>query len=184
MAVWKDKSLTTSSDSQALGKPYPDLIAKLLASKGYQAHQVDEILNPKLSVLKDPFALLGMDKAVHRIKSAYLKKEKICIYADFDLDGTSGLGILKQALENLGFKDVSYYQPKRLSDGYGFHPHAVEELKTIGIDLIITVDVGITSHAAFNKAREIGIDVILTDHHLPSDTLPDALCVINPNQKN
>jgi len=181
MAIWKDKSRNISiSDSS---KPYPELIAKLLNARGYDDSQIDSILNPKLSVLKDPFLLLGMDKAVERIKQAYLNNQKICIYADFDLDGTSGLGILKQALENLGFKEVSYYQPKRLSEGYGFHPHAVEELKTIGIDLIITVDVGITSHKAFEKANELNIDVILTDHHLPSDTLPNAYCVINPNQK-
>lgn len=181
MAIWKDKSKNTSvTDSQ---KPYPELIGRLLSSRGYDDSQIDSILNPKLSLLKDPSILLGMDKAVERIKQAYFKNEKICIYADFDLDGTSGLAILKQALENLGFKDVCYYQPKRLSEGYGFHAHAVEELKTIGIDLIITVDVGITSHKAFEKARELNIDVILTDHHLPSDTLPDAYCVVNPNQK-
>lgn len=182
MAIWKDKSKNISvTDSQ---KPYPELIGRLLTSRGYDDSQIESILNPKLSLLKDPFLLRGMDKAVERIKQAYLNNQKICIYADFDLDGTSGLGILKQALENLGFKDVSYYQPKRLSDGYGFHPHAVEELKTIGIDLIITVDVGITSHAAFDKANELNIDVILTDHHLPSETLPNAYCVINPNQKD
>ncbi len=181
MAVWKDKSKNISTSDSS--KPYPELIAKLLNARGYDDSQIDSILNPKLSVLKDPFLLLGMDKAVERIKQAYLNNQKICIYADFDLDGTSGLGILKQALENLGFKDVSYYQPKRLSEGYGFHPHAVEELKTIGIDLIITVDVGITSHKAFEKANELNIDVILTDHHLPSETLPSAYCVINPNQK-
>ncbi|WP_409480170.1 single-stranded-DNA-specific exonuclease RecJ [Pseudobdellovibrio sp. HCB154] len=187
MAIWKDKSENISAlDSQSIAsqKPYPELIGKLLTSRGYDDSQIESILNPKLSLLKDPFLLRGMDKAVERIKQAYLKNQKICIYADFDLDGTSGLGILKQALENLGFKDVSYYQPKRLSDGYGFHPHAVEELKTIGIDLIITVDVGITSHAAFDKANELNIDVILTDHHLPSETLPNAYCVINPNQKD
>lgn len=181
MAVWKDKSKNSSvSDSP---KPYPELIGRLLSARGYDDSQIDSILNPKLSLLKEPLLMLGMDKAVERIKQAYFKNEKICIYADFDLDGTSGLAILKQALENLGFKDVSYYQPKRLSEGYGFHAHAVEELKTIGIDLIITVDVGITSHKAFEKARELNIDVILTDHHLPSETLPDAYCVVNPNQK-
>lgn len=186
MAIWKDKSLNISSDSHqhAENKPYPQLIGKLLTSRGYDDEQIESILNPKLSLLKDPLLLLGMDKAVTRIKQAYLEKQKICIYADFDLDGTSGLGILKQALENLGFTEVSYYQPRRLSDGYGFHPHAVEELKTIGIDLIITVDVGITSHAAFTKAKELNIDVILTDHHLPAETLPEAFCVINPNQKD
>lgn len=181
MAIWKDKSKNVSvSDGP---KPYPELIGKLLTARGFDESKIDFILNPKLSLLKEPMLLLGMDKAVERIKQAYCNNEKICIYADFDLDGTSGLAILKQALERLGFKEVSYYQPKRLSEGYGFHAHAVEELKTIGIDLIITVDVGITSHKAFEKAKELNIDVILTDHHLPSETLPDAFCVVNPNQK-
>ncbi|MFN3453906.1 MAG: single-stranded-DNA-specific exonuclease RecJ [Pseudobdellovibrio sp.] len=192
MAIWKERSSSLQrdvlNDSQSSfkesQKPYPELIDRLLSSRGLSESEIELILNPKLSLLKDPFLLKDMDLAVSRIKQAYKNKEKICIYADFDLDGTSGLAVLKTALENLGFKDVSYYQPKRLSEGYGFHPHAVEELKTIGIDLIITVDVGITSHAAFIKAKELGIDVILTDHHLPAETLPEAYCVVNPNQKD
>lgn len=125
----------------------------------------------------------GMSQACQRLVEAFFKNEKICIYADFDLDGTSGLAILKNGFEKIGFKDVAYYQPRRLSEGYGFHADAVEELKNLGISLIITVDVGITSFKAFERAKELGVDVILTDHHLPADTLPDAYVVVNPNQK-
>ncbi len=180
MPTWKERSSLTGPK---LTGPFPDLISRVLASRGLEQSQLDGLLNPKLSELKDPFTIHGMKVACDRLVQAYLNSEKICIYADFDLDGTSGLAILKNGLEKIGFKDVAYYQPRRLSEGYGFHAEAVEELKNIGISLIITVDVGITSFKAFEKATALGVDVILTDHHLPAETLPDALVVLNPNQK-
>ena len=180
MAQWKERT----TQAPKLVGPFPDLIGRVLASRGFDQENLDELLNPKLSELKDPLSMLGMEKAVARIVQAYKNNEKICIYADFDLDGTSGLAILKQGLEKVGFKEVSYYQPKRLSEGYGFHAEAVEELKKSGIGLIITVDVGITSFKAFEKALELNLDVILTDHHLPAEELPKAFSVVNPNQKD
>jgi single-stranded-DNA-specific exonuclease len=179
MPIWKERS----PQSPKLLGPFPDLISRVLSSRSIEQNQLDTLLHPKLSELKDPFLLLGMKIACDRLIQAYLKNEKICIYADFDLDGTSGLAILKTGLEKIGFKDVAYYQPRRLSEGYGFHAEAVEELKNLGISLIITVDVGITSFKAFEKANQLGVDVILTDHHLPADTLPAALVVVNPHQK-
>ncbi|MBO9665963.1 MAG: single-stranded-DNA-specific exonuclease RecJ [Bdellovibrio sp.] len=162
---------------------WPHLIGKLLAARGFTAsEQIDKLLFPKLVDLKDPLILKGMSQALERLGDAYLKKEKICIYADFDLDGTSGLALLKTGMLALGFSEVLHYQPKRLSEGYGFHAAAVEELKAQGVSLIITVDVGITAHAAIDKANELGVDVILTDHHLPADSIPKAYVVINPNQ--
>ncbi|MBC7371203.1 MAG: single-stranded-DNA-specific exonuclease RecJ, partial [Bdellovibrionaceae bacterium] len=124
----------------------------------------------------------GMEKAVQRLGEAALKKEKICIYADFDLDGTSGLALLKTGMLALGFTDVVHYQPKRLSEGYGFHAKVVEELHAQGVTLIITVDVGITANPAVEMANKHGIDVILTDHHLPGEVLPPAFVILNPNQ--
>lgn len=180
MSVWKERS---ASNRPKLSGPFPDLISRVLSSRGLEQDQLDALLNPKLSGLKDPFTMKGMSQACQRLVEAFFKNEKICIYADFDLDGTSGLAILKNGFEKIGFKDVAYYQPRRLSEGYGFHADAVEELKNLGISLIITVDVGITSFKAFERAKELGVDVILTDHHLPADTLPDAYVVVNPNQK-
>ncbi len=180
MADWKERSTGTP---KPIG-PFPDLIARVLASRGLDQSQLEELLNPKLSELKDPFSMLGMSRAVERLVQAYKNDEKICIYADFDLDGTSGLAILKQGFEKIGFKHVSYYQPKRLSEGYGFHANAVEELKNSGVSLIVTVDVGITSFKAFEKANELGVDAILTDHHLPAEELPKAFTIVNPNQKD
>jgi len=185
MSVWKDRSQTIGAEIRPkLSGPFPDLISRVLSSRGLEQDQLEALLNPKLSELKGPFTMKGMKIACDRLVQAFLNQEKICIYADFDLDGTSGLAILKNGLEKIGFKDVAYYQPRRLSEGYGFHAEAVEELKNLGISLIVTVDVGITSFKAFEKARELGVDVILTDHHLPAETLPDAFVVINPNQKD
>ena len=180
MRQWKARTPQTAK----LVGPFPDLIARVLSSRGLTQENLDTLLNPKLSELKDPMSLLGMSVAVERLVKAYKNNEKICIYADFDLDGTSGLAILKEGFEKIGFKSVAYYQPKRLSEGYGFHAEAVEELHHLGISLIVTVDVGITSFKAFEKANQLGVDVILTDHHLPADELPKALTIVNPNQRD
>jgi len=189
MAEWKIKNNSVLNLKPALTPAgFPHLIDQLLVSRGIGSENLESILNPKLSSLKDPSTIFEMDKATDRLVRAYKNNEKICIYADFDLDGTSGLAILKDGFEKLGFKSVSFYQPKRLAEGYGFHAHAVSELHELGITLIITVDVGITSFAAFDKAKELGIDAILTDHHLPIsenniEKLPAAYCLVNPNQK-
>ncbi len=162
---------------------FPPLIAKVLAARGYKdSAQVDRLLFPKMGELKDPLTLKGMKRAVERIAQAFLNKEKICIYADFDLDGTSGLALLKTGMKALGFQDLVHYQPKRLSEGYGFHANAVQELHKQGVSLIITVDVGITAHEACKTAKDLGIDVIITDHHLPAETLPVAFEIVNPNK--
>lgn len=182
--IWKPREqlMDASIPSKVEGK-WPSLIGKILAARGFSESQdVEKLLFPKLADLKDPLALKGMSQALDRLAQAYLKNEKICIYADFDLDGTSGLALLKTGMVALGFPEVLHYQPKRLSEGYGFHAAAVDELHKQGVSLIITVDVGITAHPAVDRANELGIDVILTDHHLPAETIPQAYVVLNPNQ--
>lgn len=162
----------------------PPIIAELLSRRGYrEVEDIQKLLYPKFSELKDPFTLLGMDVAVDRLMQAFRAHEKICIYADFDLDGTSGLALLWSGLKQLGFDQVLRYQPKRLSEGYGFHASAVEELHAQGVSVIITVDVGITAVKTCGRAKELGVDVILTDHHLPGETLPVVHTLVNPNQK-
>lgn len=162
---------------------YPSFFQKLLQARGVQTPlQVKNLLYPDISRLKDPYTLLGMGKAVERLTKAFLSNELISIYTDFDLDGTSGLALLKFGLEGLGFKNIIWMQPRRLAEGYGFHSSLVDELYQKNVKLIVTVDVGISSNLAADRARELGIDVIITDHHLPSQTLPNALTIINPNQ--
>jgi single-stranded-DNA-specific exonuclease len=181
---WKAREIPEQAMNELRGDlALPDYVLGLLAARGWNnLAQVQNFLQPKLSDLKDPLLMVGMDAAANRLVQAFQSKEKICVYADFDLDGTSGLALMLQGLKNLGFKEVVYAQPKRLAEGYGFHSHIVEELKTQNVSLIVTVDVGITAYEACLKAKQLGIDVIITDHHQVGKTLPEALCVVNPNR--
>lgn len=162
----------------------PELVARFLKSRGF-LDQEDQLkfLNPSLKDIKSPFLLNGMDVACVRLFDALKKQEGVGIYCDYDLDGSSAAAILFEAFAKLGFKQVEIYQPRRLTEGYGFHKAGVDFFKEKGISLIVTVDVGITAHETCLYAKEQGLDVIVTDHHLPDDTLPEALTVVNPNTK-
>lgn len=141
----------------------------------------DLLFRPKLSQIKSPMSIDQMDVAVTRFTQAYEQQESILVYGDFDLDGSSGVALIYTGLKALGFKNVSYVQPKRLSEGYGFHKDIVEKYKE-KVKLIVTVDVGITGREATAYAKELGIDVIVTDHHLPEGELPQAVAILNPNK--
>lgn len=178
-------ALGAGAGSSALADPLPvpEFIQRFLGARGFLNPEAFEALRaPKLSLLKEPLLLKDMDLAVDRLARAFVDQEKICIYADFDLDGSSGLALLFRGLNELGFKGVERYQPKRLSEGYGFHASAVDEISSQGVKVIITVDVGITALEACNRAFERGIDVIITDHHQPLDQLPKAFAVVNPKR--
>jgi len=158
-------------------------LRELLLRRGFQDDEsVERFISLNLQSLKDPFSILGMSQACERLAQAFQKQERVCIYADYDLDGTSGCALLKKGLEDLGFQKLVVYQPRRLRDGYGFHAPIVEELQKQGVQLIVTCDVGITAHKAVDRARELGVDVIITDHHLPAGEIPKAFVVVNPNQ--
>lgn len=160
----------------------PHLIWQTLYSRGIETtEQFEKLFNSGLKNLRNPFSLSNMRKAAERIADAKLKQESICIYADFDLDGTSGLALLKTGLNALGFQKVIGYQPQRLSEGYGVHVSAVKEIRSCGVDLMVTVDVGTTAFEALEAAQELGLDVIVTDHHLPQDKLPPCFTLVNPN---
>lgn len=141
----------------------------------------DLLFRPKLSQIKSPMSIDQMDIAVSRLTQAYEQQESILVYGDFDLDGSSGVALIYTGLKALGFKNVSYVQPKRLSEGYGFHKDIVEKYKE-KVKLIVTVDVGITGREATAYAKELDIDVIVTDHHLPEGELPQAVAILNPNK--
>ena len=181
--VWKSRNEGDLPQVDFHG-PIPAAIQRILSGRGFKdSAEIETFLFPKLQTLKDPFSLKNMDVAVKRVSQAFHSEEKIAIYADFDLDGTSGLALMITGLKSLGFKNVVPYQPARLAEGYGFHPEAVEVLAAEGVKLIITVDVGITATKAAIKAQELGVDVIITDHHLPAESLPLCWAVVNPNQK-
>jgi len=162
----------------------PELVSRFLKSRGYlnKEDQID-FLNPLLKNIKDPFLLLDMEAAVERMITALSKKESIGLYCDYDLDGSSSAAILKKGLTDLGFRVEAVYQPRRLTEGYGFHKKAIDEFNEAGISLVVTADVGITSCETVDYANEKGLDVIITDHHLPDEVLPKAIAVVNPNRK-
>ncbi|MCO5113150.1 MAG: single-stranded-DNA-specific exonuclease RecJ [Bdellovibrionaceae bacterium] len=139
------------------------------------------LFRPKLSQIKSPMSIDQMDIAVDRLTQAYENQDPILVYGDFDLDGSSGVALIFSGLKALGFKNIFYIQPKRLSEGYGFHKDIVEKYKD-KVKLIVTVDVGITGREATAYAKELGIDVIVTDHHLPEGQLPEATAILNPNK--
>jgi single-stranded-DNA-specific exonuclease len=166
--------------SQQLG--IGPLLAGVLAARGFQTHhEASEFLRPSLAALHDPALMLDMKIAVERILKAAASGEPILLYGDYDVDGTSSIVILKTALDLLR-ANVEFHIPHRLKDGYGMRSEAIEEAAAKGIKLIISVDTGIRANAVVKRAHELGIDVIVTDHHLPDHQLPPALAVLNPNR--
>jgi single-stranded-DNA-specific exonuclease len=173
-----------SCESEPLARELqlPSAAAQILYQRGFRdALCASNFLHPKIEDLHDPFLLQDMDRAVARIRLAIAGGEKIEIHGDYDVDGVTSTVVLKKALELAG-ADAGWHIPHRLHDGYGMQPAAVEEAAQRNINLIISVDNGIRAGAAITRANEHGIDVIVTDHHLPETELPPALAVINPNR--
>jgi single-stranded-DNA-specific exonuclease len=164
----------------------PAAAARILWNRGYrEPAAAARFLDPRLEDLHDPFLLKDMDRAVDRIREAFARREKIEIHGDYDVDGVTSTVVLKKALELADpAADVAWHIPHRLLDGYGLQPAAVDEAAARGVRLLISVDNGIRAEAAVRRAREFGIDVIVTDHHLPETELPPALAVINPSRND
>jgi single-stranded-DNA-specific exonuclease len=159
-----------------------EILATLLVNRGItDTETAYKFLNPTIKDLHDPFLMRDMRAAVDRILRAVEQKEKILIYGDYDVDGTTSTVILKKALLLIG-ADVSYYIPERLKDGYGLREDAMERAKADGYRLIISVDTGIRAVQVVEHARLLGLDVIITDHHLPEEGLPRANAVLNPKR--
>ncbi len=160
------------------------ITAAVLISRGItDATAALRFLAPHLDHLHDPALLTGLGDAVQRITAAIQSKEKILIYGDYDVDGTVSVVILKKAIEMAG-GEASFHVPHRLRDGYGMRADVIERAAAMGVGLIISVDTGIRASTVVQAAREHGIDVIITDHHLPEAELPPALAVLNPNRRD
>jgi single-stranded-DNA-specific exonuclease len=157
-------------------------IARLLCLRGLAEPEVAaRFLKPSLDHLHDPFKLADMLPAVVRLEQALARRERIAIHGDYDVDGITSTVILRRALEMLG-GEVLHFIPERLRDGYGLQAAAIERLHAEGVHLIVSVDCGIRSADAARRARDLGVDLIVTDHHEPEGTLPAALAVINPKR--
>ena len=160
------------------------ILANVLNNRGVsEVKTANQFFRPSLSELHDPFLLKGMDVAVNRLVSAISDKDKIMIYGDYDVDGTSAVSMTYLFLSQLGF-NVHYYIPDRYNEGYGVSILGVQKAIDEGFKLIITLDCGIRDFASVGLASENGVDVIICDHHEPANKLPNALAVINPKQKD
>jgi single-stranded-DNA-specific exonuclease len=159
------------------------VLADLLVGRGIdEPEAAARFLSPALSDLHDPLLMSGMKTALDRLEAALERKEKILIYGDYDVDGTTAIVILKTAIERCGGA-ADFHVPHRIREGYGMRDEVIERAAAEGVRLIISVDTGIRAFPAAETARRLGIDLIVTDHHLPGpDGVPLALVVINPNQ--
>ena len=171
--------------AQSAGLPL--IVAELLAERGVRsAQEADLFLHPRIEHLLDPYAMQGMAAAVTRVQAAIASREPILIYGDYDVDGTTAIVLLKTALEMLGGV-VDFHVPHRLREGYGMQEEVLAAAAGRGVRLVISVDTGIRAFAAAEAAVRLGVDLIITDHHLAQDVpdlpgLPNALAILNPNQ--
>ncbi|HET9742850.1 MAG TPA: single-stranded-DNA-specific exonuclease RecJ [Terriglobales bacterium] len=175
-----DEAITERITREAQISP---VTARLLAARkicdGEAAHR---FLHPSLDHLHSPYLMKGMREAVARLQQAIASSERVLIYGDYDVDGTTAIVILKRAIEILGGR-AEFHVPHRIRDGYGMKDEVIERAAAEGVRLVISVDTGIRAFDAAEAARRVGLDLIVTDHHLPEGgELPHALAVLNPNQ--
>jgi single-stranded-DNA-specific exonuclease len=162
----------------------PLVLAELLVARGVtQSSEAFAFLNPELAHLHDPLLMLGMNAAVERLERAIADREPVLLYGDYDVDGTTAVVLLKTAIEMLGGV-ARFHVPHRLREGYGLQSSVLEEAYAEGARLVITVDTGMRAFAEAETARRLGLDLIITDHHLleAGDAVPHALAILNPNQ--
>ncbi len=156
------------------------LVAQVLINRGVTEVGAGSVfLRPKLTELIRPARMPGIEPAVARLRDAIEKKEKITIYGDYDVDGITGVSILWELLTLLGAQ-VDYYIPHRIDEGYGLNSDAVRSLAEAGTRVLVTVDCGVAAFAAADLARQLGLDLIITDHHQPGPALPNAAAIVHP----
>ncbi len=158
------------------------LFEEILKARGLTKENRDAFLNPDYDAKHDPFLLPDMRAAVDRLVVAREKQEKITIYGDYDIDGLTASTVLIDAFENFGFKYVDIFIPNRFVEGYGLTVEAVKRIAATGANLIVTVDCGSLSEKEIIRANELGVDVIVTDHHNVAPVQPPAVAVINPKR--
>ena len=179
---WIVPPLITPEADSALSA-FPPLLRQILFNRGYAMDaEARAYLNAKPDFNTDPFQLTGMRQTVDRINDAIQNHEPIAIYGDYDVDGVTATALLVEALQYLN-ADVRGYIPNRFDEGYGLNNNALDELKAAGVKLVITVDCGIRSPNETLYAKNLGLDLIISDHHHPAEgDLPAAFAVINPKQ--
>lgn len=162
----------------------PEILARVLASRGVRPETLDDALDPTLKrLMPDPSTLTDMDAAAARLADAVTRAEQVAVFGDYDVDGACSAALLARALRRLGC-DVLVHIPDRLTEGYGPNEPAIEALAKRGARLLVTVDCGTTSFASLARARELDVDVVVLDHHLADAALPEAAAIVNPNRQD
>ena len=179
--IWKVSQLEAGAVNALVGSGYAPLAAMVLASRGMEDdHQARAYLDCNAPLL-DPFLMTDMDKAAGRVGLAMSRGEKIAVFGDYDVDGITATCLLTDFLRRHGADAVSYI-PGRLEEGYGLNPIAIHQLHDEGVKLIVTVDCGITAISEAELCRQLGIDLVITDHHECKQTLPAAIAVVDPHR--
>ena len=167
--------------SAALG--IPPVLANLLVQRGIETHEEAwQFFNPKLENLHDPFLMKDMDRAVRRVDEAVRRGEPVMVYGDYDVDGTTAVALVYSFLRRQGHPSLLFYIPDRYTEGYGVSIKAIDYAQRKGVKLIIALDCGIKATEKVAYAKSKGIDFIVCDHHLPGDTIPDAVAVLDPKR--
>lgn len=170
-----------TNDNLASYEGLTPVVAALLHERGISAGDAAIFLSNRPRALADPLLLSGMDAAVARIRDAFVRSEKICIYGDYDADGLTAQALLVTAFRAWNVPNLCTYTPHREREGYGLHHDALAELARDGVGLIVAVDCGISNAEEITRAREAGVDVIVVDHHSVPESIPAAAAVINPH---
>lgn len=177
---WQIQPAARTAADLARSLKVPPLLAQVLVNRGVTNAQASAaFLRPKLTELLAPEQMPGVEQAVDRLKRAVQNKERITLYGDYDVDGITGVAILWETLTLLG-ADVDYYIPHRIEEGYGLNADAVRSLAETGSRLLVTIDCGISAFESAQLAGQLGVDLIITDHHQPESALPEAVAIVHP----
>ncbi|HZS43292.1 MAG TPA: single-stranded-DNA-specific exonuclease RecJ [Candidatus Paceibacterota bacterium] len=185
MKSYKVRKALNEAEKEQL-KSYPEFLQHLLHHRGLRSEEAaEEFLFPQYEKgVHDPYLMKDMEKAVTRIIEAIEKGEKTVIFSDFDADGIPGAVILHDFFKKIGYENFENYIPDRHNEGYGLNLEAIQKFKDLNASLLITIDCGISNFKEIEKANELGIDVIITDHHLPHKKLPPAFAILNSKQED
>ena len=168
-------------ESLAFSMGIPNELANLLVQRGITtSNEATRFFNPKLSDLHDPFLMKDMDKAVERVDEAVRNGEKIMVYGDYDVDGTTAVALVYTFLRQIGHNNLTFYIPDRYTEGYGVSVRSIDIAAKQGVTLVIALDCGIKAVEKVEYAKQKGIDFIICDHHLPGDEIPAAVAVLDP----
>ena len=185
-AIWKSKNEPDISLVENLKTKLnaPNIIARMLVQRGIDSvEKVNSFFNPRVEDLYDPFLMKDMDKAIERIQLAQDNKEGVLIFGDYDVDGTTSVALVYSFFKDK-FTKIDFYIPDRYNEGYGISNQGIDYAKSEGITLIIALDCGIRSIDKIEYAKSLGIDFIICDHHLPGDSIPNAVAVLDPKRND